>query len=134
MLDTESSRNNPTGKLVVVVEDDPSIAVLIATTLESAGYLPRVVQDGRRALQVVRELQPDVITLDLELPGLDGRAVLRRLCAETPEDALPVVVVSGSISLLSRDERRLVARLLPKPFSINELIEAVDAVAERSAS
>jgi len=127
-------RENPTPpKRVVVVEDDPAIAVLIAAVLDDEGYEPYVVRDGRKALQAVHELRPDAITLDLELPGLDGRTVLRRLGDETPGRRPPVVVVSASTDRLSRDERRLVAHTLTKPFDLGELVQAVDDVVEREA-
>jgi CheY-like chemotaxis protein len=121
-------------KRVVIVEDDPDVATLIASILEDAGYRPFVVQDGRRALQVVRELKPVVITLDLELPGLDGRSVLRRLDADTQTEHVPVVVVSGSIQMLTREELRLIARALPKPFDSDDLVDAVDECVAREAS
>jgi len=120
-------------RAVLVVEDDPSIALLIAGILEDAGYRPHIVGDGRRALQVVRELQPAVVTLDLELPGMDGRTVLRRLLAEQPAERLPIVVVSGSTELLSREERQCVARALTKPFDLTDLVEAIDEVAAQEA-
>jgi CheY-like chemotaxis protein len=121
-------------KSVLVVEDDPSIAHLIAAILEDAGYRPHVVRDGRRALQVVRELQPAAVTLDLELPGVDGRTVLRRLVAERQGEHLPIVIVSGSTELLTREERRYVARALTKPFDLVELVQAVDEIAAQEAS
>jgi CheY-like chemotaxis protein len=133
MLETRD-RPGVQANRVVVVEDDPDIAMLIASILEDAGYRPFVVQDGRRALQVVRELKPVVITLDLELPGLDGRTVLRRLFADINIDPVPVVVVSGSIQLLTREELRLIARALPKPFDSDDLVDAVDECVAREAS
>ncbi len=121
-------------KKVVVVEDDPSIAVLIAAILSDEGFAPVVVRDGRQALQVVRELRPDVITLDLHLPGLDGHAVLRRLVSADVEHRPSVVVVSASTDELSRDERRMIARTLRKPFDLCELVEAVEDVVQKRAS
>jgi DNA-binding response OmpR family regulator len=117
---------------VVVVEDDPTIGVLMASVLADAGYVPFVVQDGHQALQVVRDLQPDAITLDLELPGLDGHTVLQRLECEEAERPLPVVIVSGSTEGLSKHERILVAETLTKPFDLTDLVRAVDSVVDRS--
>jgi len=119
---------------VVVVEDDPSIAVLIAAILSDEGYTPFVVMDGRQAVQAVREVRPQVVTLDLELPGIDGRAVLRRLVDDAPGGQPRVVVVSASTDGLSRDERRLVARTLTKPFNVVDLLRAVEDVSARAAS
>ena len=133
MLETRD-RPGVQPKRVVVVEDDPDIAMLIASILEDAGYRSFVVQDGRRALQVVRELKPVVITLDLEMPGMDGRTVLRRLSADTLIEPVPVVVVSASIQLLTREELRLIARALPKPFDSDDLVDAVDECVAREAS
>jgi CheY-like chemotaxis protein len=115
----------------VVVEDDPAIGVLMASVLSDAGYVPFVVQDGLQALRVVRELHPDAITLDLELPGLDGHSVLRRLERDDTDRPLPVVIVSSSTDALSRDERRLVVDALTKPFDLFELVRAVDHAVER---
>jgi CheY-like chemotaxis protein len=117
---------------VVVVEDDPAISVLMASVLADAGYIPFVVQDGLQALRVVRELHPDVITLDLELPGVDGHTVLARLEREDLCRPLPVIVVSASTDELSGAERRLICETLTKPFDVFELVRAVDAVAARA--
>ena len=76
-------------KRVVVVEDDPAIGVLMASVLADAGYAPFVVQDGWQALRLVRELRPDAITLDLQLPGFDGHALLRKLEGDESHRPLP---------------------------------------------
>src|SRR5947207_12887430 len=110
-----------TVKRVVVVEDDPAIGVLMASVLADAGYIPLLVQDGLQALRIVRELHPDAITLDLELPGVDGHTVLKRLERDEPNRPLPVVIVSGSTDELTRAERGLVAGTLTKPFDLFEL-------------
>src|SRR6476660_3433193 len=106
--------SNCSSKRVVVVEDDPAISVLMASVLADAGYVPFVVQDGLQALRVVRELHPDAITLDLELPGLDGHTLLKRFGCDEPGRPLPIVVVSGSTDQLSGAERRLVSETLTK--------------------
>ena len=118
-------------KRVVVVEDDPAIGVLMASVLADAGYVPIVVQDGGQALRVVRELRPDAITLDLQLPGVDGHMLLRKLEGGEQHRPLPVVVVSVSTDELSRDERGLVSETLTKPFDLNDLIRAVESAAGR---
>jgi CheY-like chemotaxis protein len=118
-------------KRVVVVEDDPAISVLMASVLADAGYVPFVVQDGLQALRVVRELHPDAITLDLQLPGVDGHAVLERLEHDEPDRPLPVVVVSGSTDELTCAERGLVSETLTKPFDVFDLVRAVDSVVDR---
>lgn len=126
--------DGPEQKSVLVVEDDPGIALLIAAILDNAGYSTYVVGDGRRALQAVHELQPAVMTLDLELPDMDGHMVLRSLIEERPDERLPIVVVSGSTDVLSREERRHIARALTKPFDLVDLVDAIDKVAALETS
>src|SRR5690242_5854987 len=108
----QSARPASTIKRVVVVEDDPAIGVLMASVLSDAGYIPFVVQDGLQALRVVHDLHPDAITLDLELPGVDGHAILRRLEHDDPDRPLPVVIVSGSTDELTGEEIGLVCETL----------------------
>ncbi len=126
-----SAKPDSTLKRVMVVEDDPAIGVLMASVLSDAGYVPVVIQDGLQALRAVRDLHPDAITLDLELPGVDGHTVLRRLEHDDPDRPLPVVIVSGSTNELSREELRLVAETLTKPFDLFELVRAVDNIVDR---
>jgi DNA-binding response OmpR family regulator len=120
-------------KKIVVVEDDPSIAVLIAAILADEGFDPIVVRSGRQAIQAVRDVQPDVITLDLHLPDLDGHAVLRRLVDVEAERRPSVVVVSANTDELSRDERRLIDRTLTKPFDLLDLVQAVEDLTGKRA-
>ena len=119
---------------VVVVEDDPSVAWLIAVTLADEGFVPVVVHDGSSALQAVEEHQPDAITLDLQLPGVDGRTVLRRLLTVQPAVCKRVIVVSSDAQWLSSEERRAIAGALGKPFNLGDLVQRVRSVTERRAS
>jgi CheY-like chemotaxis protein len=117
----DTSSHNPR---ILVVEDDPSIGALIAAILEEEGYEPVVAKDGGEALRILRAARPDAVTLDLELPGIDGRAVLRWLW-ENGTRAVPVIVVSAATEMLSREERRRVLCALRKPFEVPELVRAV---------
>jgi len=119
---------------VVVVEDDPSIAWLIAVTLADEGYAPVVAHDGRAALRAVKEHRPDVVTLDLQLPDLDGRAVLRHLDTVGLSARQQVVIISSDAEWLTREERLAVAGALSKPFNLGDLVRIVRDVTERRAS
>jgi CheY-like chemotaxis protein len=116
-------------KVVLVVEDDPSIGELIAAVLMLEGFEPVVVRDGEHALRTVRSVSPDVITLDLDMPGVDGRAVLRSLRCDAESREVPVVVVSANSDRLSTGERKQVVRTLSKPFEVGELVQAVSSAA-----
>jgi signal transduction histidine kinase/CheY-like chemotaxis protein len=79
---------------VLVVEDDPDIAAVLRTYLESDGYTVEVASDGHQAIQAAREHRPFAITLDISLPKLDGWSVLNALKREPATADIPVIVVS----------------------------------------
>ena len=123
--------NYSDNRRILVVEDDPMIGGLIAEILEEEGFEPVVVRDGREALRRVHAAQPDAITLDLDLPGVDGRAILHRLWQDGTV-GVPVVVVSAATEKLSREERRRVSSTLRKPFDVPELVRAVNHAVARA--
>ena len=83
--------------LVLVVDDEPNIRRMLGRLLESEGYRVREAGDGLAALRQIDETEPDVLLLDLMLPGMDGLAVLQEVAARWP--ALPVVMMSGRATL-----------------------------------
>jgi len=116
---------------VLVVEDDPTLGGLIASILEEEGFDSVVVRDGREAMKCISADQPDAITLDLELPGVDGRFILNRLW-QWGAGRVPVVVVSAATELLSREDRRRVSCTLRKPFDVLDLVQAVNRAVARA--
>ena len=64
---------------VLVVDDEPTISEVVSRYLERAGYATRVAADGYEALRLAEEERPDLVVLDIMLPGLDGLGVMRRL-------------------------------------------------------
>jgi two-component system response regulator ResD len=117
---------------VLVVDDEPTIAEVVSRYLERAGYRTRVASDGAQALEMVARSRPDLVVLDLMLPGIDGLEVMRRL---RQPDREPV----GVILLTAKGEesdRVIGLRLgaddyVVKPFSPAELVARVDAVLRR---
>ena len=126
-----TTTNYSDNRRILVVEDDPMIGGLIAEILEEEGYEPLVVRDGCEALRRVHAAQPDAITLDLDLPGVDGRAILHRLWQDGTV-GVPVVVVSAATEKLSREDRRRVSSTLRKPFDVPELVRAVNHAVARA--
>ncbi len=120
-------------KRVLVVEDDPTVAEVVVRYLEREGYEVSAVSDGRAAVEVCQRDAPDLLVLDVMLPGLDGLEVCRRV-----RSLAPVAVVM----LTARgEEDDLVAGLefgaddyLTKPFSPRELMARVKAVLRRTAT
>jgi two-component system response regulator ResD len=117
---------------VLVVDDEPTIAEVVSRYLERAGYRTRVASDGARALELVADQRPDLVVLDLMLPGLDGLEVMRRLRQPDREPiALILLTAKGEES-----DRVIGLRLgaddyVVKPFSPAELVARVDAVLRR---
>ena len=109
----------------LIVEDDAGAAALMQAQLEAAGFRVRRVASAEAALELVGEFVPDVITLDILLPGMDGWEFLARLRSTPSWDSVPVVVVS-----LVADKRKGfalgAAMVLQKPISHDALTRGLD--------
>jgi two-component system, OmpR family, response regulator ResD len=118
---------------VLVVEDDATLAEVVAGYLERAGYVAQRVSDGPAALAAVDAKPPDLVVLDLMLPGLSGLEVCRRL--RVTHGDLPVVMLTA----LNEAEDRIAGLevgaddYLAKPFSPRELVLRVESVLRRAA-
>jgi DNA-binding response OmpR family regulator len=117
-------------RTIVVVEDEAPIADAVATRLRSEGFSVSIAADGPAGVERCRELQPDLVVLDLMLPGLDGLDVCREIQRERP---VPVLMLTARDS-----ETDLVVGLavgaddyLTKPFSARELVARVHALLRR---
>jgi DNA-binding response OmpR family regulator len=117
---------------VLVVDDEPTIAEIVARYLDRAGYETRVAGDGNAALAAVSERRPDLIVLDLMLPGVDGLEVMRRV-RERDRDPSAIILLTAK----GDESDRIVGLRLGaddyvvKPFSPAELVARVDAVLRR---
>lgn len=117
---------------VLVVDDEPTIVEVLARYLERAGYRTRVAGDGVGALEAAANQRPDLVVLDLMLPGLDGLEVMRRLRDQTPERVAVILLTAKG----EESDRVIGLRLgaddyVVKPFSPAELVARVDAVLRR---
>lgn len=118
-------------RTILVVDDELKITRLVRDYLEQAGFVVATASDGKGAIAAARQLKPDLIVLDLGLPGLDGLDVIRALRTNSN---VPVVVVTARA-----DEADRIVGLelgaddyLVKPFSPKELIARVRAVLRRT--
>ncbi|MBA2512784.1 MAG: response regulator transcription factor [Solirubrobacterales bacterium] len=122
---------------VLVVDDEKTIAEVVARYLERAGYSTHVAGDGARALQIAAEVRPDLVVLDLMLPGLDGLEVMRRLRAADSSDPRGRIAIILLTARGEESDRVIGLRLgaddyVVKPFSPAELVARVDAVLRRA--
>jgi len=117
---------------VLVVDDEPTIVEVVARYLERAGYATLQAADGPEALRLAEDDDPDLIVLDLMLPGIDGLEVMRRL-HERPGPPVPVILLTarGEESDRLAGLRRGADDYVVKPFSPAELVARVDAVLRR---
>ena len=119
-------------KRVLVVEDQRDLASLLAHNLRQEGLEVRTVEDGGDALPAVRSWQPDLVILDLMLPGMDGFEILRGIRGEGRD--VPVLILSarGEEQDKVRGFRLDADQYVTKPFSLVELLERVHALLRRS--
>jgi CheY-like chemotaxis protein len=122
-------RDGDYSRTILVVEDSEPIRRILALLLEGHGYDVVAVDEGFEGLALAQELRPRAITLDLSLPDVDGREILRELKADVRTRAIPVVVISAYASELSASERACTAEVLSKPFEVDELLSRVARVA-----
>jgi two-component system response regulator MtrA len=117
---------------VLVIEDNANLAFGLTRSLESEGYEVEAADDGNRGLELARSCGPDLIVLDLMLPGIDGYSVLRQL-REKGSD-VPVLILTAR----SEEADKVVGFRLgaddyvTKPFGLSELLARVQAILRRA--
>jgi CheY-like chemotaxis protein len=107
--------------IILIIDDDARDRELLTTVLEDRGYVVLVAENGGAGLKICHRHTPDAVVLDLQMPGIDGRNVLRQLRTLYP--SLPVVVFSG---LKSEGVEEAIldqgaSAFLQKAFSLNQL-------------
>jgi CheY-like chemotaxis protein len=111
---------------LLLVDDDMDFGEALAAVLERAGYAVEVVGDGREALAKLAQSLPDILLLDMVLPGCDGRDVLASLREREGTRRLPVIAITGVLADLEEEIRTLGAdEFLTKPFAVPTLLEVL---------
>ncbi|MGQ0695915.1 MAG: response regulator [Nitrospiraceae bacterium] len=115
---------------VLIADDEPMVIHLLKTILTRLGYKVLVADGGEAALKVFTKYRPEAIILDLNMPGMSGIEVLRRIRAV--DRHVPVIVWSGAgTETLERKAQKLgVTEFLKKGFSLHELGQAMNRVCE----
>jgi two-component system, OmpR family, alkaline phosphatase synthesis response regulator PhoP len=119
---------------ILVVDDDPKIVRLVRTYLEREGLRVETAADGPAALAAIERHEPALVVLDLMLPELDGRAVIRAVRGDEQVGATPIIVLSARSSTVDRISglEDGADDYLPKPFSPSELVLRVKAILRRT--
>jgi PAS domain S-box-containing protein len=115
---------------VLIVEDDPDTVGLFSATMRQIGFTPLVAANGYEALALARRYRPDLILLDLRLPGMDGYESLTHLKRDVVTQTIPIIAVSAHVSNVEQERNRLIAlgatSFIPKPFSVEDLLAEVE--------
>ena len=118
---------------VLIVEDEPEFAALLELWVRTAGYVPVVAANGNDALRQFYEAHPDLVLLDLSLPGLDGWQVLERIREFSRVPILMVTARSGEADKI-RGLKLGADDYITKPLSLPELLARVEAALRRAAT
>ena len=112
---------------ILVVEDEPEIRILVKTILEKAGYSVVEAEDGEAALRLVNEEEPDLVLLDVMIPGIEGWEVCRRIRENEATRRLPIIMVT--VRTTDEDIQRSVEcganAHINKPFDQRELLDTI---------
>jgi DNA-binding response OmpR family regulator len=124
------SPNPATRKKILVVDDDPDVVELICFNLKKSGFSIGTAGDGIDALKKARSLMPDLILLDLMLPGLDGFAICEILRRDAATASIPIIMLTALSSELSRLAGMDCGAndYLTKPFSPRLLVARVETL------
>jgi CheY-like chemotaxis protein len=113
------------GRVILIVEDDPQVARLIALVLQRNGYRSEIVADGQSALARAPELQPEIIFADLTIKGMGGDALCNALKKKAETREIPYIIVSGDRDLADKARQCGADDYMGKPFEFDDLVRLV---------
>ncbi len=125
---------DPVSHKILVVEDEVDIATLVSFNLQRVGYAVDMAHDGREGLEKILKEQPDLVVLDLMLPGMDGFSILKEMQRDSRANTIPVLMLTAKSQIDDRIRglESGVDDYLTKPFSPKELILRVQAILKRN--
>lgn len=115
-------------KRILVVDDDRNIRFLAERILTDAGYRVEFATDGEEAVGMILGHPPDLVILDLTLPGLDGWGVLQRIGGAADRPPVVVLTAHGDYVGAGGQAREEAAAYLTKPFSLRQLVATCDGI------
>lgn len=117
---------------ILVVEDEPMIADLIKMCLHPRGYEIVHISNGSLALETAEQHRPDLILLDVMLPGLDGYSIQNQLCENESLKNIPVIMMTSKTQMEDAfSTAPNVAAFISKPFTVRNLSEKIKTVLEK---
>ncbi len=121
-------------KTLLVIDDDETIRTIYGEVLQHAGYRVVLAVDCNEGVESARRHRPDLILCDIDMPGMDGRSVLRTLREDAELGAVQIVLMTGNTKGLSTREAMALGAddFLPKPFDRTQLLRCVEARLQRA--
>jgi putative two-component system response regulator len=110
---------------ILLVDDDPHLMHVLAMFFDLEGYHVLKARDGQQALDLLREYQPDLVLLDLMMPGVSGLEVCQQIRANQKLEAVPVVVFTAAEARQDELKQAGADRFIAKPYSLDGLRKAV---------
>ena len=112
---------------VLVVDDEPDIRDSVKTVLEQEGYAVEIAENGPQFIEKAKKSVPDLVILDVMMPGMDTKEILERL----KEESIKTKIIFLTVVRLSEDEKNVLLRManivdyITKPFDLNDLLRRV---------
>ncbi len=128
--------NAETSRRVVYIEDDPEMIDLVVMILSRRGFIVKGAHGGRNGLDIIHKERPDLILLDLMMPGMDGWEVYQQLKANENTRSIPVIIITARAQAIDRVLGLHIAKVddyIAKPFRPQELLDSVDQVLSRAS-
>jgi CheY-like chemotaxis protein len=110
-------------KTVLVVDDEPVLRTIVREILHEEGYAVIEAADGRVMLEIMARERPDLVLMDVMMPGIDGREAYRQLRSRPEHRDVPVVLMSAGLRPIRLDPS--IAGFMAKPFDLTQLVELV---------
>ena len=127
---------NGSNKTVLVVEDDPASTKLFRQALESRGYNVLQAKDGMEGWRIAREQRPDLILMDIRLPGVSGLEVTKWLKDDETLKSIPIIAITAFA--MEGDEEKMLEggcdAYIPKPISVPDFLQTVERFANRAVA
>lgn len=120
------------GQRILIVDDEAAVADLIEAVLVSEGYTVAIARDGIQGILLARDWKPDLVLMDVMLPGLDGTTAIRRLKSDPETADLPIVAMSAGRTIRRQSNELSDAdAALAKPFDIEALLAQIEFLLSR---
>ncbi|MFB5166280.1 MULTISPECIES: response regulator [Anoxybacillaceae] len=113
------------GSKILIVDDQYGIRILLNEVFQREGYTTYQAANGIQALEIVRKHQPDLVLLDMKIPGMDGIEILKRLKEIDPDIKVIIMTAYGELDMIQETKELGAIMHFAKPFDIDDLREAV---------